>query len=59
MGKWLDGWMVVKAVLRIAYSNQKQLSPGRVGRWMGGSKKNLRIAYSNQNRKCGSAYEGF
>jgi hypothetical protein len=42
MGKWLDGWMVVKAVLRIAYSNQKQLSPGRVGRWMGGSKKKFK-----------------
>jgi hypothetical protein len=23
MGGWMDGWMEVKAVLRIAYSNQK------------------------------------
>ena len=23
MGGWMDGWMGVKAVLRIAYSNQK------------------------------------
>ena len=25
MGGWMDGWMGVKAVLRIAYSNQKNL----------------------------------
>jgi hypothetical protein len=24
MGGWMDGWMGVKAVLRIAYSNQKE-----------------------------------
>jgi hypothetical protein len=24
MDGWVDGWMEVKAVLRIAYSNQKQ-----------------------------------
>jgi hypothetical protein len=23
LGGWVDGWMEVKAVLRIAYSNQK------------------------------------
>jgi hypothetical protein len=23
MGRWMDGWVGVKAVLRIAYSNQK------------------------------------
>jgi hypothetical protein len=23
MGGWVDGWVVVKAVLRIAYSNQQ------------------------------------
>jgi hypothetical protein len=24
MGGWMDGWMGVKAVLRIAYSNQQK-----------------------------------
>ena len=24
MDRWIDGWMEVKAVLRIAYSNKKQ-----------------------------------
>jgi hypothetical protein len=26
MDGWMDGWMEVKAVLRIAYSNQKQIN---------------------------------
>jgi hypothetical protein len=30
MGGWVDGWMEGKAVLRIAYSNQKNNSKKRV-----------------------------
>jgi hypothetical protein len=26
LGGWMDGWVEVKAVLRIAYSNQKRSS---------------------------------
>ena len=53
----MGGWMglEVKAVLRIAYINQKKSSPGWVSGWvdgwMGGwmgLKAIIRIAYSNQ-----------
>ena len=26
MGEWVDGWVGVKAILRIAYSNKKALT---------------------------------
>ena len=49
---WMDGWMEVKAGVRIAYSNQKPWTQegrkeGRIGGWME-VKAGLRIAYSNQ-----------
>ena len=30
MGGWMDGWMEVKAVLRIAYSNKKSMQTSKL-----------------------------
>ena len=38
MGGWMDGWMDGRAVLRIAYNNQKIIVLGGwVGVWVGGT----------------------
>ena len=56
---FLDGWIEVKAVLRIAYSNQKAgvIISSEVWwkyGWEGGIKVMLRIAYRNQKSCYGN-----
>ena len=42
MGGWMDGWTDFKAVLRIAYSNQKDLLPSAKLRALTYPKQELR-----------------